>query len=180
MTSTKITTQEYFLQAKESLIKDLPSTNTFSISQISKISINIGVGKFEAKEKLEIADYLTKLTGQKPKQIGAKKAISNFKTRKGDLVGLSVTLRGKKAHDFLLYLIYIALPRTRDFKGIKFESFDKNNAFYSLGIENSSIFPVVGFDSSTIFGMQINVVFKQPSINNRELLKKLNFPFKKD
>ncbi len=183
MASLELSTENYFLESKQALVNAFPDTNPFALSELKQISINVGVGnvkKFDAKQKQEIADYLTKLTGQTPKQIGAKKAVSNFKTRKGDLVGLAVTLRGKKAKDFLLHLVYIALPRTRDFKGVKTEAFDKNYAFYSLGIENSSIFPIVGFDASVNFGMQINIVFKQPKKENVTLLENLKFPFKKD
>jgi large subunit ribosomal protein L5 len=180
MTSTQLNTTKYFEDAHTQVRKVLSNVNSFALPKIVKISINVGVGRFDPKQKLEIAEYLTKLTGQSPKHIGAKKAVANFKTRKNDLVGLVLTLRGKKAQDFLINLIYIALPRTRDFKGIKAESFDKNYASYSLGIENSSIFPIVGFDSSIVFGMQINAVFSNANANNKILLDKLNFPFKKD
>jgi large subunit ribosomal protein L5 len=82
-------------------------------------------------------------------------------------------------NDFLVNLVYIALPRTRDFRGISSTSFDRNFKSYSLGIQNSSIFPVIGFDSSVNFGMQINIVFKTGSENNKKFLENLNFPFKK-
>jgi large subunit ribosomal protein L5 len=89
-------------------------------------------------------------------------------------------LRGQKAYDFILSLVYLALPRVRDFKGLKRSSFDKNFSSYSLGIENCAIFPQVGFDSVINFGMQINVVFKHKTEVNREMLTALNFPFIKD
>jgi large subunit ribosomal protein L5 len=180
MSVIQLNTNKYFEDAYTQVASELPKVNTFALPKLSKVSLNVGVGRFDPKQKLEIADYLAKLTGQLPKHIGAKKAVANFKTRKNDLVGLVVTLRGKKAQDFLINLIYIALPRTRDFKGIKADSYDKNFASYSLGIENSSIFPIVGFDSSIVFGMQINVVFSNPDSNNKILLDKLNFPFKKN
>ena len=180
MTELQLDTSKYFEEALKEVKAAYPDLNPLALPKLDKISINVGLGKFDPKQKQEIVDYLVKLTGQTPKQIGAKKAIANFKTRKNDLVGLLVTLRGKKAQDFLMSLVYIALPRTRDFKGIKVDSFDKNYAAYSLGIENSSIFPLVGFDSSVVFGMQINIVFSTTSKNNKTLLEKLHLPFKKD
>lgn len=179
MSAIKLSSQDYIKDAFAELAKENKGVNIFDIPKLNKISINIGVGKFESKQKQDIAEYLSQLTGQKPKEVGTKKSIANFKTRKGDIVGLVSTLRGKKAQDFLLNLIYIALPRTRDFKGIKANAFDKNYSSYSLGIENSSIFPVVGFDASVNFGIQINIVFKKQIETNKLLLNKLNFPFKK-
>lgn len=177
--ATKLDTAKYFDQARQKLQKDLPKTNPFALPQVDSVVINVGVGRYDNKQKQDIAGYLTKLTSQTPRQVASKVSIASFKVRKGDTVGLMVTLRGKKARDFLLQLIYVALPRTRDFKGIKGTSFDKNNRCYSLGIENVSIFPAIGFDTSVQFGAQINVVFKQSDVNNKLLLQHLNFPFKK-
>lgn len=180
MAVTALTTQEYFQNAYQAVKFALPDLNIFSTPKILKVSINVGVGKYESKQKQEIADYLAKLTGQKPKEVGTKKAVANFKTRKGDLVGLSVTLRGVRAQDFLFGLIFVALPRTRDFKGVKQSSFDKNFSCYSLGIDSAAIFPAIGFDTSVNFGMQVNIVFKSSTLHNKLLLEKLQFPFKKD
>jgi large subunit ribosomal protein L5 len=120
---------------------------------------------------------LEKLTGQLPKMVQTGKSIAGFKIRKGDVNSAMVTLRGKKMLDFLLLLVYIALPRTKDFRGVKRDAFDKQYRTYNLGIPNASIFPQIGFDSSVQFGLQINIVFKQPGENNKLLLEKLNFPF---
>ena len=81
--------------------------------------------------------------------------------------------------DFILNLVYVALPRSRDFKGIKDTSFDSKARSYSLGLPSATIFPIIGFDIPVKFGMQINVVFKNDGIENKQLLQKLNFPFKK-
>ena len=164
-----------------SVNKDLESTvNIFDLPKIDKVSINIGVGKFENKDKALIAEYLEKIVCQKPKMIKSTKSISNFKLRAGDINGISVTLRGQKAFDFLLMLVYIALPRIRDFKGLKTTAFDVNHAAYSLGIPSASIFPHIGFDAGINFGMQCNIVFKTQSENNMMMLKALSFPFNKD
>jgi large subunit ribosomal protein L5 len=141
------------------------------------ISINVGVGKYESKEKQEIVNFLHKITGQKPKQVKSRKSISNFKLRKGEINGVVVTLRGKKMYDFLLSLVYLALPVTRDFRGLKKNSFDKNYSSYSLGIPSTSIFPQVGFDAPVNFGMQINICFSTNTEENKVLLESFNFPF---
>jgi len=153
--------------------------NPFSYPKIKYISITSGVGKLDNKAKDEVANYLEKLVGQKINKIKSKKAISGFKLRKGDIVGLRATLRGKKVYDFLLNLIYITLPRTRDFRGIKADSFDSNFKTYSLGIPSAAIFPAIGFDTQTDFGIQANIVFATAGENNKVLLEKLNFPFVK-
>jgi large subunit ribosomal protein L5 len=179
MSALTLNSQQAYTDVIDSLTKDNKDVNPFAISQIEKISINVGVGKYDTKQQVEIADYLNKLTGNEPKKVPSKVSIAGFKLRKGQIVGLVSTLRGKKMRDFLTHLIYLALPRTRDFRGLKVDAFDKNEKVYSLGIENASIFPVIGFDTSVNFGMQINIVFKKASPMNRELLTKLNFPFKK-
>lgn len=172
------------IQAYDDVITDLakenPDTNIFAISQIEKISINVGVGKFDSKQQAEIVNYLTKLTGAEPKKVAAKNSIAGFKIRKGQIVGLKSTLRGKKMKDFMTQLIYIAIPRTRDFRGFSASAFDKTGKVYSMGIETASIFPAIGFDPVVNFGLQINIVFKNESPLNVELMKKLKFPFKRD
>ena len=155
-------------------------TNIFEIPNIAKVSINIGVGKLENKDKQDVYNFLYKITGQKPKQVKSRTSISNFKLRKGDVNGIMVTLRGQKMYDFLMDLVYIALPRIRDFKGLKKHAYDKNFSSYSLGIQNCNIFPQVGFDTNTNFGMQINIVFKNKVPENPALMTTLNFPFQKE
>jgi large subunit ribosomal protein L5 len=181
MSSLNLSTNQYKDQGSESVAKAIGgSVNLFELPSIAKVSINIGVGKYENKDKQTIAEYIHKITGQKPKMVKSRVSISNFKLRKGDITGIAVTLRGQRAYDFILSLIYIALPRIRDFKGLKKNAFDKSFSSYSMGIESSSIFPHVGFDIGVNFGMQINIVFKTKTEQNRELLKSLNFPFIKD
>lgn len=175
----KISSSEYKEATKIELSKELKTENPFALPSISKITINVGVGnKYDPKQKQEVAEHLESLTGQKPKVILSSKSIAAFKLRKGENVGLLVTLRGVKMYDFLLGLVYVALPRSRDFKGIK-ASYDAKNSSYSLGLENANIFPAVGFDTLVNFGLQINITFKQATENNQLLLQKLNFPFKR-
>jgi large subunit ribosomal protein L5 len=180
MAAITLDSKTYYDSAIANVLKDHQGkVNPFASASISKISINVGVGKLDPKQKADVAEYLQKLTGQKPKQVQSKVSIASFKLRKGDIVGLTTTLRGKKMQDFLLNLIYVALPRSRDFKGIKSESFDREKNSYSLGIDTATIFPLVGFDPSVNFGLQINLVFKRGTELNKELLTKLDFPFNK-
>jgi large subunit ribosomal protein L5 len=179
MSAITLTAQDFYTQGVQELSKQLKTKNPFALSNIAKVSINVGMGRFDAKQKAEIVEYLEKLTGQKPKVVSTNLSIAGFKIRKGDQVGVVVTLRGIKMKDFLLNLIYVALPRTKDFKGIKKAAFDKQNSTYSLGIENASIFPQIGFDSTVIFGMQVNIVFRTKSENNKLLLDTLHVPFVK-
>jgi len=181
MPTNPITLQSdaYYADARALLRQDHLDVNIFDLSSIDKVSINIGVGKLDAKQKTDVVEYLAKITGQEPKQINSRVSIAGFGLRKGMTVGVVTTLRGKRMRDFLFNLIYLALPRTRDFRGVSSSGFDQSYKVYSLGIENASIFHAVGFDSSVQFGMQVNIVFKTPSSTNKELLTKLKFPFKK-
>ena len=181
MSNLTLSSNQYKDQAISTVNAELGgSINIFDLPKVDKVSINIGVGRYENKDKQVIAEYVHKITGQKPKLIKSRVSISNFKLRKGDINGISVTLRGQRAFDFLLTLVYVALPRIRDFKGLKVNSFDKQYSSYSLGLPTATIFPHIGFDAGINFGMQINVVFKTKSENNKLMLKALNFPFIKD
>jgi large subunit ribosomal protein L5 len=126
MAAIKLSTQDYVKTAQEDIRKNLGKRNEFSYPQVASVSINVGVGKFEAKDIDTIANYLTKLTAQKPEYVASKKSIAGFKLRAGKVIGLRTTLRGKKKDDFLFSLIYLALPRSRDFQGVSRTSFDKN------------------------------------------------------
>jgi large subunit ribosomal protein L5 len=181
MTALKINSTEYYQNAKSLLKSENDSVNVFALPDIKKISINIGLGKYknDSKARQEIESYLVAATGQTPKVVESRLSIAGFKLRKGEPVGLVVTLRGKKMKDFLINLVYLSLPRTRDFKGVKNTSFDSNYNSYSLGIESASILPLVGFDLSVPFGMQINITFKNKDEQNKRFLELLNFPFVK-
>ena len=153
-----------------------------AVPKIEKVVINTGVGRFVKEDKTveRIAKDLTMITGQKPVYRKAKKSISGFKLRQGVTVGISVTLRGKRMYDFLDRLIAIALPRSRDFRGIDAKNFDKMGNL-NFGIKESSIFPEISYENvKDIFGLEVTVV---TTAKNRErgveLLKQLGFPIKK-
>ena len=180
MTAIQLTSHDYYTDAVTKTMQEL-KLNKFASPAIEKITVNVGIGKFktEKTQQDEIVDLVEKLTGQIPKKSYSKEAISGFKLRAGELVGTSVTLRGKKMHDFLLSLIYLALPRTKDFKGIKSTSWSENFSSYSIGIRDASIFPQIGFNAKVNFGLQVTITFKQPGKNNQKLLANLAFPFEK-
>lgn len=156
--------------------------NSMQVPRVEKVIISVGVGR-SAKEKgkLElIADRLAKITGQKPVTRGAKKAISTYKTRIGDPVGYQVTLRGTRARDFLNRLLHIALPRTKDFKGIGTGSIDEMGN-YTLGIKEHSVFPeTADEDIKDIFGLAVTIVTTAENKKEAQAyLTQLGFPFKK-
>ena len=133
--------------------------NPMQVPKISHITINMGIG--DAKDnpkKLESAlNEMTLISGQKPVITKSKKDISNFKIRKGFPVGCKVTIRGDRMYDFLERLISIALPRTRDFRGLSFKSFDKRGN-YSFGIKEQIIFTEINYDKiDSVRGMDVNI-----------------------
>ena len=150
--------------------------------KIQKVVVSVGVGKMaKDKSKVElVADRLAKITGQKPASRGAKQAISTYKTRIGDKVGYQVTLRGKRAEDFLNRVVHIALPRTKDFKGISTGAIDEMGN-YTLGIKEHTVFPETADEElKDVFGMAGTVVTTAKNKKEAEVyLRHLGFPFKK-
>jgi large subunit ribosomal protein L5 len=151
------------------------------VPRITKICLNQGIGAATADKKLiEIGiNEMTTITGQKAVATKSRKDISNFKLRKGNPVGVRVTLRGNKMYEFLDRLISVSIPRIRDFRGIDDKSFDgKGN--YSLGISEQIIFPEIDIDKvNKINGMDITIV--TTARNDQEcllLLKEFGLPFK--
>ena len=150
--------------------------------KVEKVIVAVGVGKMiKEKGKLELVqNRLAKITGQKPVTRGAKKAIATYKTRVGDTVGYQVTLRGKRAEDFLNRLVHIALPRTKDFRGLSDSAIDEMGN-YTIGIKDNTVFPeTTDEELKDIFGMGITIV--TTAHNKKEAkayLTHLGFPFKK-
>lgn len=148
---------------------------------LEKIVINQGLGAATADKKIiEVAlGELALITGQKPIVTYSKKDISNFKVRKGNPIGIMVTLRREKMYEFLERLIRIALPRIRDFRGVDSRLDGRGN--YTLGVTEQIIFPEINIDSVTkIMGM--NITFVTSAKTDEEgyaLLKEFGIPFKK-
>lgn len=131
---------------------------------LEKIVVSTGVGKlrdnsnFENQMLPEITEELTIITGQKPAVRKVKESIAGFKVREGDIVGLVVTLRGKRMKDFLERLIHITLPRVRDFRGISLEQFDREGNL-TIGLKEHSVFPEINQEKCKVnFGLEITLV----------------------
>ncbi len=154
--------------------------NLYMGPKISKIVINMGLGLDGNDSKIlrSCEEDLANITGQKPVITKFKKSVANFKTRKNSNAGLKVTLRKSKMYEFLDRLVNIALPRIKDFRGLKIDGFDKFGN-YSFGIKEHIVFPEVNFDKvDKIRGLDITIAIKsQNKDHSLELLKKLNFPF---
>jgi large subunit ribosomal protein L5 len=156
-------------------------TNVYQVPRLEKIVLNMGLG--EAIQNAKILDSavaeLSAITGQRPVVTKAKKAIANFKLRKGLAIGCMVTLRGERMYEFLDRLVNIALPRVRDFKGVSDKSFD-GRGNYSLGIREEIIFPEVDIDKvEKVKGLTINICTTAKSDDEgRALLKALGVPFR--
>jgi large subunit ribosomal protein L5 len=156
--------------------------NSMQAPRVEKVVISVGVGKVgKDKQRLQlIVDRLGKITGQKPVLRGAKKAIATFKTRIGDPVGYQVTLRGTRAQDFLNRLVHIALPRTKDFKGISPSGID-DMGNYSMGLREHSVFPETADEEvKDVFGLAVTIVTTAKSKKEaKAYLDHLGLPFKK-
>ena len=172
---------------KEEFVQELITReqykNSYEVPKLLKIVVNMGLGKAK-EEKKRIDDavkHLATITGQKPAVTKARKAVAGFKVRKGDLVGCKVTLRGKRAYEFLDRLISIVLPRIKDFRGVSSRSFD-GRGNYTLGINELSEFPEINLDEVVYSqGMDITlVVSAKTDAQSYELLKLFGMPFKQD
>lgn len=157
--------------------------NILAVPKIKKTIVNIGIGNILKDDKaIElITKHLTTITGQKPVPTLARKAIAGFKTREKMIIGLKVTLRGKRMFDFLSRLINIAIPRTRDFRGLNPKSVDQGGNL-TIGIKEHIIFPEISQeDIKRIFGLEVTVVSSAKKREEAlELFKLLGFPIKKD
>ena len=169
----------------EEIIQKLKNTfnysNLMEVPKLVSISINIGLGDAKNNSKgLESAiQELTLITGQKPIITRAKKDISNFKIRKGWPVGCKVTLRSNMMFEFLERLISIALPRTRDFRGLSYKSFD-GRGNYNFGVKEQIIFTEINYDKiQAVRGLNVTIATTSKTDNEAyELLKSFGFPLK--
>ncbi|MCD6178218.1 50S ribosomal protein L5 [bacterium] len=161
--------------------------NDMAVPSIKKVVVNVGFGRYVTnktpQERESFINFLLNdlalITGQKPVLKNAKKSISGFKLRKGMPVGAVCTLRGQRMYDFLERLIHIALPRSRDFKGIDQKSIDKNGNL-TIGIKEHIVFPEVSPEKAKqIFGLEVSVVTNAKTREEGlELFKLLGFPIK--
>lgn len=165
----------------DALKKELGVTNVHALPHLRKIVVNVGINrtKMEAKEFHDyIADCLSRITGQKAVFTRARMAISNFKTRKGLVVGAMVTLRGRRMEEFLDRLVSYTLPRIRDFRGLPGKLDGRGN--YAIGLKDHSIFPEIPPpEAGRIFGMQIQITTDAGNdAAARALLKHIGLPLR--
>ena len=153
------------------------------VPKLEKIVISRGVGAAVADKKLidNAVDELTMITGQKAISTISKKDVATFKLRKGMPIGAKVTLRGERMYEFLDRLVTTALPRVRDFQGVKATGFD-GRGNYTLGVTEQIIFPEIDIDKvNRINGMDITFVTSAPTYQEaKSLLTELGIPFKKN
>ena len=162
------------------LAKEFAYSNPMMVPRLTKITLNMGVGEAVGdKKKLEGAvGDMAKIAGQKPITTLAKNSIATFKIREGWPIGCKVTLRGDRMYDFMDRLINVALPRVRDFRGVKGTSFD-GRGNYAMGLKEQIVFPEIEFDKvDEILGMDIIIcTTAKTDAEAKALLKLFNMPF---
>ena len=175
--------QEYKEKVVPALTEEFGYKNIMQVPKLEKIVISKGVGAAVADKKLvdHAVDELTKISGQKAIATISKKDVASFKLRKGMPIGAKVTLRGERMYEFLDRLITSALPRVRDFNGIKATGFD-GRGNYNLGVTEQIIFPEIDIDKiNRISGMDITFVTSADTDKEaKSLLTELGLPFKKN
>jgi len=175
--------KKYLDEVRPALVKQFGYTNVMQVPKISKVVINIGVGK-ESTDNPKVVDAavtdLTAIAGQKPIVTKARKSIANFKLREDRPIGVKVTLRGPRMYDFFDRLINLALPRTRDFRGISADAFD-GRGNYTLGLKEQLIFPEIEYDKlDKLRGLEVSIVTTANTDDEaRALLRGFGMPFAK-
>lgn len=163
-------------------MKEFDLKNIYEVPKLEKVVLNVGINKSKEDSKFidMVKSDLAIITGQKPVTTLSKKAISGFKIRQGEVVGVAVTLHGDKMYDFIDRFINIVLPRIRDFKGLNPKSFDEQGN-YSIGLSEQIIFPEIKYENvDKIYSLEVCI---KTNLNNNKLaqslLANLGFPFKK-
>jgi large subunit ribosomal protein L5 len=172
--------EQYKSTVRPALMKEFSYENVLQAPRLEKIVINMGVGEaVQDQKKMEAAiGDLTAISGQKPLLIRSRKAIANFKLRRGLPIGCKVTLRGARMYEFLDRLVSIALPRVRDFRGLSGKSFDGRGNF-ALGLKEQIVFPEIDYDKvDAVRGMDIVIcTTAKTDAEAKALLRGFNMPF---
>src|SRR5688572_333485 len=171
----------YESSVKAAMMKEFGYTSVMQVPRLVKISVNMGLGKANQDGKIldSGVEEIKAITGQAPVICKAKKDVANFKLRKGQRIGVMVTLRRERMWEFLDRLCNIALPRVRDFRGVSSKGFD-GRGNYTLGIREQIIFPEIEYDKiDSIKGLNISIVTTAKSdAEGRALLQHLGMPFR--
>jgi len=174
---------QYTDEIKGKLIERFEYTSAMQAPKLEKITLNMGVG--EAKQDSKVldlaAEQLATIAGQKPSVRRARKSIAQFKVREGMPVGLSVTLRRERAYEFLDRLLTVAIPRIRDFRGLKPTSFD-GRGNYSLGVREQVIFPEIDYDAiDQVRGLDVTITTSAKTDQEAyALLEAFGMPFSRE
>ena len=174
--------EKYEKEVAVEMKKQFGFTNIFQVPKIEKVVVNIGIGKFIKDSALvkDVFNSLQTIVGQKPVMTKSKKSIAGFKTREGLEIGIKATLRGKRKWDFLDKLVGAAIPRIRDFHGLKISAVDQKGNL-NIGIKEHLIFPEISPEQvKTTFGFQINVTTSAKNqAEGLALFRILGFPIEK-
>jgi large subunit ribosomal protein L5 len=170
----------YTKEIVPALLEEFKYPSNMQVPKLQKVVLNVGLGEAltNAKALDAVAGELALLTGQKPVVTKARRSIATFKLREGNPIGVMVTLRGQRMYDFLERLMRVALPRTRDFRGVSANAFD-GRGNYTLGLKEQLIFPEIQYDKvDRVRGMEISVVTTaQTDEEARRLLTLMGMPF---
>src|SRR4051794_34306050 len=173
----------YLEEIRPALVERFGYTSVMQVPRIEKITVNMGVGEAKQDSKMleAAAEQLGTIAGQKPNVRRARKSIAQFKVREGMPVGLSVTLRDERAYEFLDRLLSIAIPRIRDFRGLKANAFD-GRGNYSMGVREQVIFPEIDYDAvDQVRGLDITITTSAKTDGEAfALLQSLGMPFAKE
>jgi large subunit ribosomal protein L5 len=173
--------QRYDEVVRPALIEKFGYSNPLQVPRLDKVVLNMGVGESTADSKKAsvAAEDLKLIAGQKPVVTRARLAIATFKLRENMPIGAKVTLRKQRMYEFVDRLVTIALPRVRDFRGLKPTSFD-GRGNYALGIKEHIVFPEINYDKAeAVWGLDVIVCTTARTDDEaRELLRLLNFPFR--
>lgn len=174
--------ERYNEQVRSELGDQFGLANVMQVPRIEKVVVNVGVGEAldDAKALDATVEDVAKITGQQPVVTRARKSVANFKLREGSAIGVKVTLRGERMWSFLDRLMNVALPRTRDFRGVSSDSFD-GRGNYTMGIREQLIFPEIDYDQiDKVRGFEVTIVTTAPDDEQgRALLAGLGMPFRR-
>ncbi len=175
--------EKYRNEVVPELHQSLGVQNRLALPRLDKVVVSMGVGSaLENKNRLAAAAKdLAFVTGQKPAVCRARKSVAGFKLRKGQEIGLKVTLRGRRAYEFLDRLVSIVIPRIRDFRGLSPKSFDEVGN-YNLGVSEQIVFPEINLDKvEFVQGMNVTICVKARNPKDSfELLRNLGVPFRQN
>lgn len=174
--------ETYRTQVLPRLVEEFKLDNLMAAPRVTKVIVNMGIGDVkDNKEREKAIEEFASIVGQRPSLRPARKSIAGFGIRKGDPVGLSATLRGKRMYAFLEKLTGVVLPRLRDFRGVSRKSFD-GRGNYTLGIAENAVFPEIDLGRvSKVRGLEVTIVTSTRDQKMSErLLEELGMPFEKD